>query len=87
MKIEVKKVLIESIEISLPNYRTDGYHYYKIFSEQQCIQVLDSETTPSIGIHHAGLAFYGEGNVDCTKEVYEATREKIIKRINLKANN
>ena len=85
MKIEVRKVVTESIEVSLPIYRTDGYHYYKIFSEENCIQVLDSKTTPCIAIHHTGLAFHGEGNKDCTKEIFEEKLEQAIERVNLKA--
>lgn len=85
MKIEIRKVVIESIEVSLPIYRTDGYHYYKIFSEENCIQVLNSEKTPCIGIHHTSLAFHGEGNKDCTKEIFEEKLEQAIERVNLKA--
>jgi hypothetical protein len=53
MEITIKKTVEEKVQISLPAFfRSKTQHfYYKVYSEDHCIQVYDGE----IGIKHATI--------------------------------
>lgn len=59
MEITIQETIAKKVEITLPHYVKSIAHFYKVVSEKDCIQVYIGDR-PSIGIHHAGLAFSGE---------------------------
>lgn len=73
MKIEVKEEVTKEVEIEPPHYRKSesGLFYYKVFSEEKCLQVT-TKSDIQIGVFHAGLAFEGSyPSVECTKGEFE----------------
>lgn len=75
--VEVEKV------VQLPIYRKGICHAYKVFSPEKCIQVTwDSDVNIAIVVAHAGLAWQGKTEQDCTEEEFEelfyATSAKLI---------
>jgi hypothetical protein len=39
MKLEIKEYQVKTVEIELPVYRKAICHYYKVYSDENCIQV------------------------------------------------
>jgi hypothetical protein len=66
MEIEVKKVVIEKVEVSLPCYRKDAAHLYKVITEDECICVGKNY---AIKILSASLAWTC-GDDDATEEEF-----------------
>lgn len=84
MKISINKTITEEIEIELPVYRIGIAHAYKVFSDDYCVQVYTSSSSPTIGIHHSRLAFIGSTEIDCTKEEFDKAYDKALEIINSK---
>lgn len=59
MKIKIKKEINEELEIALPYFCKigDNAFFYKIFSEEKCLQICTIKESQDIGIKHAGLPF------------------------------
>ena len=72
MKIEVRKISTEEIEVSLPMYIRNGtIHFYMIYNESQAIQVCKTKWGgSSIADVSVGNALNGE-YISITKEDFE----------------
>jgi len=82
MEIEINSTTTKKVKIELPYYCTDGFcHWYKVFSEENCIQVMNGNWSPQIGKHHAGLAFVNNA-IECTKEDFEENFKKVFNILN-----
>lgn len=77
MKLEIKEYNVKTVEIELPVYRKSICHYYKVYSDENFLQVCDVESNFSIGRFYAGLAFSHEGIEDCSKEEFEENFKKV----------
>ena len=80
MKIEIKKQVIEYVDIELPMYKKGSCFYYKIYSEKKCIQVCNlqsSEAIESVTFQCALL-----NTEDCTKEEFDLEYERISNILN-----
>ena len=84
MKLTINKTITEELEVELPVYRIGIAHAYKVFSDDYCLQVYTSSSSPSIGIHNSRLAFIGSTEIDCTKEEFDKAYKKALKLINSK---
>ena len=84
MKIEIEKTIKTSKEIELPYYCSNGWHAYKVFSEEYCISVyVGCISGASIGIAHAELPFANGINAkQCTKEVFQKMYDEALAKIN-----
>ena len=83
MKITIEKTVTEKteVEITLPCYRKDNIcHVYKVFSEDECIQVCYASIYPTVGVTSITLAF-GKSNTDCTKDEFETKMKEIVNLI------
>lgn len=61
----------KTIEVSIPHYRKSGAFAYKIYSKDRCIQVCSIGEMESIQNSHAGLAWVGAPDSECTKEEFD----------------
>lgn len=77
MKFTIEKTTKEAIEveISLPCYRKGICHYYKIYSENKCIQVTDIEGWFGISLHPTFLAL--NNTTDSSEEEFLLIFDKI----------
>jgi hypothetical protein len=80
MEIEVKKVVIEKVEVSLPCFRKDSAHLYKVINENECVCVCKND---SIKILSASLAFTC-GEYDATEKEFTDTFNSTLAFINEK---
>ena len=81
MEIRIKKTIEEKVNVALPFYRKDNCHHYKVYSENNCIQVTDLDTySCGIQIGHIGLAI-SETNVECTQEEFEEAFNKVKEQL------
>ena len=70
-KIQVLETNSKEVEIQLPYFATDGIcHVYKVYSNNNCIQVTNTDFNPSIIVAHAGLAFNSSNSKQCTEEEF-----------------
>jgi hypothetical protein len=77
MKLTIKKLTEQEVEINLPAYYKTIIHYFKIYSEEKCICVTNMNDLYEIGIKHAELPFNSDGMVECTKEEFEQTYNEV----------
>lgn len=68
-------------EVDLPYYCQGGIHYYIVYSEADCLQVCDSDSGPTIGVAHAGLAFAHITPVKITVEEFDVAFNRVLDRI------
>lgn len=80
MKLEIKKELIEYVEVELPFYKKSNCSYYKVYSEKKCIQVCTLETSEDIGNVTNRCAFIN--TEDCTKKEFDQAYERISNLLN-----
>ena len=80
MKIEIKKQVIEYVDIELPMYKKSSCFHYKIYSEKKCIQVCNLETSEAIECVTISCALMN--TEDCTKEEFDLEYEKISNILN-----
>lgn len=77
MKIQTQEYTTKTVEIELPVYRKDLCHYYKVYSENNCIAVCDLDFNFSISKSNSGLAFCRKEIEDCSKEEFEENYNKV----------
>lgn len=87
MKIEIQKTVTEFVEVALPIYRKNPCHFYKVFSEEHCVQICTLTDNPAVQVCHSGLAYHGTTTEDCTKEEFEAGLKETLERINFRASD
>lgn len=68
MKITTKKTVEVETEITLPAYYKSHAFHFKIYSEENCLCVLDDE----ISIKHSGLPFVVDAQRITEKEFLKA---------------
>jgi hypothetical protein len=78
MKVEIRKIVTEMVEMSLPMYvRNSAIHFYKIISEGEVIQVCQSKFgNNSITEVSVSVALHGNWEV-CTEEEFETAFYKV----------
>lgn len=81
MNIQITEYTERTIEIELPAYRKSGCHYYKVFSDEHCIQICTLDFNTSIARHHSGLAYSDKRIEDCSKEEFEENYNKVSELI------
>lgn len=87
MKIEITKVIKEEINVTLPVFRKNNCHFYKVFSDEKCIQICNLDGNIAIGIHHSGLAYAGTDTIDCSKNEFEDSLNAIRKKLSFIASD
>lgn len=80
MKLEIKKELIEYVEVELPFYKKGICHWYKVYQEDRCLRVCDLNNHEEIGLINNDCAFMS--TEDCTKEEFDQAYEKISNLLN-----
>ena len=80
MKIQVKKEVIEYVDVELPFYKKSSCHYYKVYSEDKCIQVCNLEESESIKVVTNLCAFIS--TLDSTKEEFDLEFARISNVLN-----
>lgn len=88
MKIEIKKTTTKKIilDLTLPIYvkSKSGLHYYKVFNDTQCVQVLHHEYIPAhMEIVDVSLAFRDDWS-ETTKEKFDEIFELAFQEIKSK---
>jgi|LakMenE18May11ns_1017448.scaffolds.fasta_scaffold8107083_1 hypothetical protein len=87
MKLTIKKITQEQVEINLPAYYKTSVHYFKIYSEEKCICVTNMNDHYEIGLKHVELAF-NEYSIVCNKEDFkQAYNEVSLKLKNIYESN
>jgi hypothetical protein len=81
MKLTIKKITQEQVEINLPAYYKTSVHYFKIYSEKKCICVTNMNDHYEIGLKHAELPFDVGAEIS-NKEEFEQGFEKVQLEIN-----
>lgn len=81
MKIKVNKTIAKEIEVRVPSYFTNSCHTYKIFSEQNCIQVTDLKGHEAIGVHDICLPFNLNGRKEVDEQFYLDKLDNVLKVI------
>jgi hypothetical protein len=81
MKLEIKEYQVKTVEIELPVYRKAICHYYKVYSDENCIQVCDLEDHLRVGVCSSKLAFSDENIKDCSKEEFEENFKRVSETI------
>jgi hypothetical protein len=81
MKLTIKKITQEQVEINLPAYYKTSIHYFKICSEKKCICVTNMNDHYEIGLKHVELAF-NEDSIVCTKEDFEQAFNEVSLKLN-----
>ena len=82
MKLTIKKITQEQVEINLPAYYKTGVHFIKIYSEKKCICVTNMNDHYEIGLKHVELAFNADAIV-CNKEEFG----QVFNEVSLKLKN
>lgn len=77
MKIKITESTEKTVEIILPAYRKDRCHYYKVYTEENCIVVCDLDFNFGISKSHSGLAFRSKDIEDCSEEEFEENYNKV----------
>lgn len=77
MELKIKEFNEKTVEIELPVYRKDLCHYYKVYSENNCIVVCDFDFNFGISKSHVGLAYCRKDIEDCSKEEFEENYNKV----------
>jgi len=77
MELKIKEFNEKTVEIVLPVYRKDACHYYKVYSEDNCILVCDLDFNFGISKSHTGLAYSMKETQDCSKEEFEENYNKV----------
>lgn len=77
LQIKVQEYTTKTLEIKLPVYRKDACHYYKVYSEENCIAVCDLDFNFSINKSNSGIAFCRKEIEDCSKEEFEENYNKV----------
>ena len=77
MKLQIEEYNMKTVEVELPVYRKDACHYYKVYSEDNCIIVNDLDFNFGISKSHAGLAYSMKEIQDCSKEEFEENYNKV----------
>ena len=80
MKIQLKKEVIEYVEVELPFYKKNRCHHYKVYSEDKCIQVCNLEESESIGVVTNLCAFMD--TLDSTKEEFDLEFQRVSNVLN-----
>ena len=81
MKLKIKTETTTEVEIELPVYRKVACFFYKVYSNEHCIQILDSCSNSGITLAHAELAWHLSGGTDCTKEEFDQAFDKVFKEL------
>jgi hypothetical protein len=81
MKLTIKKITQEEVEINLPAYYKTSIHYFKICSEKKCICVTNMDDHYEIGLKHAELAINADAIV-CNKEDFEQAFNEVSLKLN-----
>jgi hypothetical protein len=82
-KLKIQEIKTVEKEISLPSYRKNDCHAYKIYSEDKCIQILHGSTLDkTIQTAHAGLAFNSSDTVECTEEEFTTLYNETLEALN-----
>ena len=81
MKLKIKTETTTEVEIELPVYRKASCFFYKVYSDENCIQVTDTVSHSGIIVAHAELAWHLDGGTDCTKEEFEDAFAKVASQL------
>lgn len=76
MKLKFKETITKEVEIALPHFMKSNCHFYKVYSEEKCIQVTDLDGNYQIQQAHSGLAFL-DGQVEATAEEFKDAFERV----------
>lgn len=87
MKIEIKESVTKCVEIELPYYAKKGCHFFKLYSEKNCLKVCDLEGHESIGVSHAGIVFIDNENKDSNEIEFREAYERVNKTLKSKISN
>jgi len=88
VEIEVKTSTSEKREITLPLYRMDTCHAYKVISKDECISVCYNEyVQPEIGLKSSKLAFCSETTQDCCKSDFDLLYQQVPMKLALLATD
>jgi len=68
-KLKVQETTKIEVELKLPYYSQSDYHFYKIYSETQCIQVYKGYGDYRIQTATARLAVNG-GEIESTEDIF-----------------
>ena len=81
--IKVNKTVVEEVETSLPIYRIDSCHAYKIYSQDKCLQVCYGfEGSIAVGQVSSSCAFLSDTTNDCTESDFMLAYEKALDILN-----
>lgn len=80
MKLEIKKEIIEYVEVQLPLYKKSSCHWYLVYEENRCLRVCDLRNHEEIGCINASCAFMD--TEDCTKEEFDQAYQRISNLLN-----
>ncbi len=81
--IKVNKTVVEEVEVSMPIYRIDSCHAYKIYSQDKCIQVCYSfKGRISVSQVSSGCAYLSDTTKDCTESDFMVAYEKALDILN-----
>jgi hypothetical protein len=81
MKLTIKKITEQEVEINLPAFYKTRIHYFKIYSEKKCICVTNMNDHYEIGLKHGELAINADA-ILCTKEDFEQAFNEVSLKLN-----
>jgi hypothetical protein len=81
MKYKINKTVEEEVEISLPCYRSDGLHYFKVFSETKCLNIMMYFGNAHIQMQGLACAFESDTK-EITKQEFDAKYEGVLDKLN-----
>ena len=88
VEIEISSSTTSTKEVTLPIYRKDNCHAYKVISKDKCISVCHSEyNNPEIGVKHSCIAFCSETTQDCDRSTFDLLYQKVAMKLDLLATD
>jgi len=88
IEIEVKNSTTTTKEVTMPLYRKDNCHAYKVISKDECISVCHSEyNKPEIGVKHSSIAFFSEQTTDCNRIEFDTLYQQVAMKLALLATD
>lgn len=88
IEIEVTASTTEKREITLPLYRIDNCHAYKVISKDKCISVCHNDyCDSSITQCTSEVAFNYQKTQDCSKSEFDAMYQKTAMKLALLATD
>lgn len=87
-EIEVTTSEKNKKNVTIPTYRIDSCHAYKVISPSQCISVCHSDFCDnSINIQNITLAFHSNMTKDCSRSEFDAMYQKVAMKLALLATD